>query len=185
MKNRAFGLISLVTIGLGMVGCSGTGAAITGAQMGLNLAKQTTYLRIKLDGHQAKENPAEKAVSGYSRWRIDERVSTSPKLEFHIKDPDKLGRITIVTVSIYQAFEADYSHQADFTIVAREGNNPAAQMRPDTPYDLSNPGEGFRVLDLNGKELPKVEMKPGMKYKVVLSIRADKSESAEIFFKTQ
>lgn len=167
-----------------LAGCSGTGAAMTGAQIGINLSKQTTYLRIKLDGHQAKENTVEKAATGYSRWRIDEPVSTSPKLEFTIKDPDKLGRITMVTVSIYQAFEADYSHQADFTIIARDVNNPQAQMKPETPYDLSNPGEGFRVLDLNSKDIPKVDMKPGVKYKAILSIKADKSESAIIFFKT-
>ncbi|MCG3128600.1 MAG: hypothetical protein CHACPFDD_03489 [Phycisphaerae bacterium] len=167
-----------------LAGCSATGAAMTGAQVGLNLSKQTTYLRIKLDGKQAKENMAEKAMSGYSRWKIDEPVSTSPMLEFAIKDPDKLGRITSVIVSIYQAFEADYSHQADFTIVATDANNPLAQMKPDTPYDLSYPGPGFKVLDVTGKEIPKVEMKPGVKYKAILSIRADKSESAIIFFKT-
>ncbi len=95
-----------------------------------------------------------------------------------------MGRITMVTVSIYQAFRGDYSHQADFTIYANDTNNPDAQMKEGTEYDLNKPGEGFKILDVNSKTIDSVDMTPGMKYKALLTVRADKSQTAIIYFET-
>ena len=45
------GLIAMTIAGaLAAAGCSGTGAAWTGGHMGLNLAKQDSFLRVSLDG---------------------------------------------------------------------------------------------------------------------------------------
>ena len=169
----------------GIAGCSGTGAAMTGARMGMNLSKTDTHLRIFLDDEKASQNSAKKAAMGYSEWKIKEPIATEPKLKFEITKPEKLGRITMVAVSIFQQYESDYSHQAEFTIVPKDSTNPAAQMKPETVYDLGKPGEGFKVLDLTGKEVAGVQLKPGLKYKLVLTVRADKSETAQVEFKTK
>ena len=187
MPNKALTVaaISVCPLLLVVAGCSGTSAAITGGRMGLNLAKKDSHLKIWLDGQQAKQTAWKKAVTGYSRFKVKEPVSTAPKLKFEIEDPDKFGRITMVSVSIYQEFEADYSHQADFTIVARDTNNPQAQMKPGVVYDLGNPGPGFKVLNLTNQEVSGVSLEPGKKYKLLLTVRADHSETAQVFFKTK
>jgi hypothetical protein len=182
-------LIAMTTCVTGVLvliaGCSGSGAATTGGRMGLNLMRKDSYLKIWLDGEVAKQTKWKKAATGYSRFKIKEPVSTSPKLRFEIEDPDKFGRITMVSVSIFQEFEADYSHQAEFTIVAKETNDPQAQMKPGVEYDLGRPGEGFKVLDLTGNEVEGVSLTPGLKYKLVLTVKADKSETAQIFLETK
>jgi hypothetical protein len=179
--------LSLVIVGLPLAalssGCS-IGSAITGAQMAHRASKETTYLRVTLDGQEGKENKLKKAVAGYSGWKISEPVSTAPKLEYRITHPEKMGRITGVTVSLYREFEADFSHQPDFTIIAADTNNPEAQMKPETEYDLSNPGEGFKVLDLTSNQVERVEMEPGRRYTVLVTVRADRSQSAVIEFMT-
>ncbi len=164
-------------------GCSDYGLGMQGANIGMNLAKDSTYLRIELDGHDAEQNTLKKAYSGYSEWKVKEQVSETPKLKFEITKPDKLGRITMVTVSIFQGFNADYSHQPEFTIVAKN-TDPESQMKPDTVYDLGNPGSGFRVMNLTNQEVSGVTLKPGMKYKLVLTVKADKSENAQVEFET-
>ena len=172
-----------VVLAVFAAGCSDYGLGMQGASMGMNLAKDSTYLRVELDGHDAEQNTFKKAYSGYSEWKVKEAVSEAPKLEFEITKPDKLGRITMVTVAIYQGFKSDYSHQPEFTIVSR-GSDPESQMKPNTTYDLGNPGSGFKVLNLTGQEVSGVTLKPGMKYKLVLTVKADKSENAQVEFKT-
>lgn len=162
-------------------GCS-TGDASTGARIGFNLAKKDSYLKIWLDDELAKQNKVKKAATGYSRWDI-KHCSTAPKLRFEIEDPDKFGRIGSVMLSIYQKFEAQYSDRAEFTLVARD-RDPQNQMQPRTVYDLAKPGPAFKVIDINGNEVPGVKLIPGMKYMMTLTVSADKSETAQIFFET-
>jgi len=185
MRRLAATMMGLSGLLLTAGGCSGTGAASEGGRMTLNLMRKDTHLRIWLDGQQAKQDTLKKAATGYSRFNIKEQVSTSPKLKFEILDPDKFGRITQVTVSIHQEFEADYSHQPEFTIFARDTNNPQAQMKPGIEYDLGCPGEAFKVIDLTGKEVEGVTLKPGLKHMLVLTVRADKSETGQVYFKTR
>jgi len=174
-----------VSLLLGLTGCSATGAVTTGARMGLNLARKDSYLKIWLDGQAAVQNTLKKAATGYSRFDIKEPVATAPKLKFEIQDPDRFGRITSVMVSIYRKFEAEYSHQADFTVVAASATDPQAQMKPNIEYDLGAPGPGFKVMDLTGKDAPGVKLLPGMEYMLTLTVKADKSETAQIYFKTK
>lgn len=181
------GLFSVLAVA-GMVattGCSGTSAALTGGKMGWNMMKEDSFLRVNLDGQAAEQNKLKKAATGHSEWKIKEPVSTAPTLSFEITKPDKIGRITWVSVSIYQAFEADYSHQAEFTILSQDTNNPQAQMRPNTPYNLGSPGAGLKVLNLTNQTVNGVSLTPGMKYKMLLTVKADKSETAVIHFKTK
>jgi hypothetical protein len=168
-----------------IAGCSGSGAASTGGRMGLNLMRKDSHLKVWLDGEEAKQTKWKKAATGYSRFKIKEPVSTAPKLKFEIEDPDKFGRITMVSVSLYQEFEADYSHQAEFTVIASDTNNPQAQMKPGVEYDLGKPGEGFKVLNLTSQEVEGVTLTPGLKYQLTLTVKADKSETAQIFLETK
>lgn len=181
MNRIAYVLVSLSVV----AGLSGCGRAGMGISMFKNSQRVDSHLRVFLDGQEATQDQLEKTVKGHSRFTISEKVSTKPKLKFLINEPDKFGRITKVMVSIYQKFEADYSHQAEFTITARNINDPMAQMKPDTEYDLGLPGEGFKIYDLTSKELSGVELKPGFQYMLNLTVVADNSETAQIFFETR
>ncbi len=180
-------LASLTLLACGVVlaaGCSGTSAGMTGGRVALNLMKKDSYLRVWLDGQKGKQNKLKKAATGYSRWTIKEPVSTSPKLQFEIRDPDRFGRITTVSVQIHQEFEADYSHLAEFKVFAAS-KDTQAQMKPGVEYDLGAPGEGFKVLNVTDDEVSGVELKPGLKHMLVLTVVADKSETAQIYFETK
>lgn len=178
-------IAATVTLIAAFVGLSGCGRAGMGISMFKNSQRVDSHLRVFLDGHEATQDQLEKTVKGHSRFTISEKVSTKPKLKFLINEPDKFGRITKVMVSIYQKFEADYSHQAEFTITAKNINDPMAQMKPDTEYDLGGPGEGFKVFNLTSEVIQGVELKPGFQYMLTLAVVADKSETAQIFFETK
>ncbi|GMU22790.1 MAG: hypothetical protein AMXMBFR13_28740 [Phycisphaerae bacterium] len=184
MTSRVF-VVILLTFSLGaLAGCSATSAVMTGGRVAWNLSKTDTHLRIWLDDHKAEQNTLKKAAVGYSEWKVDERVACGPKLRFEITKPEKLGRITMVAVSVFQQFEADYSHQAEYTLVAKDANDPQAQMKPEMVYNLASPGEDFKVIDLRGNPVEGIKLDPGKKYKLVLTVKADKSETAQIEFKT-
>ncbi|MGE0482474.1 MAG: hypothetical protein AB7Q17_18615 [Phycisphaerae bacterium] len=180
-------ILSAVVVGAITVlsGCSVTGAAMQGVRIGGNLAKTDSHIRVTLDGQAAKQNAMKKAMSGYSAWKISAPVSTTPTLKFDLVDPERFGRITMVAASLYQQYEADYSHQAEFTVVSRDINNPQAQMKPGTPYNLGSPGGDFNVLNLTSQSVGGIELKPGMKYKLTLTVKADKSETAIVEFVTK
>jgi hypothetical protein len=161
---------------------TGCGAASTGFRMFQNSERVDSHLKITLDGKPATQDAFKKTVSGHSDFTISDPVSTSPTLRFEIVDPEKFGRITMVTVNIYQQFEADYSHQSEFTVFSHN-QDPQAQMKPNTDYNLGSPS-GQKVIDLTGKDVSGVQLKPGMKYKLNLTVKADKSETAQIYFKT-
>lgn len=167
----------------GLAGCSAGGAASTGFRFWQNSERVDSHLKITLDGKVATQDAVKKTVSGYSEFTIADPVSTSPTLRFEIIEPEKFGRITMVTASIYQQFEADYSHQAEFTVFSKN-QDPQAQMKPNTDYNLGSPG-GLSVIDLTGRDVSGVQLKPGMKYKLNLTVKADKSETAQIYFKTR
>lgn len=184
MSNKTFVGMSLAGFVLsGVVGCSGMGSAMTAGRMGMNLKKKDSHLKISMDGQTAEQNKLKKAMSGYSDWKIKSQVSTSPTIRFEIEDPEKFGRITMVAVSIYQQFEADYSSQAEYTVVS-DSQDPMSQMKPGVDYNLGSPS-GFRVTNVSGQTVPGVTLKPGMKYKMTLTVRADHSESAQVEFQTR
>jgi len=183
---RRFTLMVAVLTGVGLLaGCSGTGAAMTGLRIGKNVSRKDSHLKIMLDGKVAKQNKLKKAAMGYSRFEIKEPVSTAPVLQFEIEDPDKFGRITMVQCQIHQKFEADYSHHAEFIVIAQDVNNPEAQMKPGKKYNLGSPGSGLRIMNYKSETVPGVKLKPGMKYMMSFTVKADKSESAQVYFETK
>lgn len=183
MKKSFVGLCGLGFLLSSLMGCSGMGSAMTAGRMGLNLKKKDSRLKISMDGQTAEQNKLKKAMSGYSDWKIKSQVSTSPTLRFEIEEPEKFGRITMVAVNIYQQFESDYSHQAEYTVVS-DSNDPMSQMKPGVDYNLGSPA-GYRVINVSGQTVPGVTLKPGMKYKLSLTVKADHSETAQVEFTTR
>lgn len=174
--------LMVALLSAGVVGLTGCGMLGTGVRVAKNMSKSEN-VAVFVDGKEAKRDQFKQAASGYSRYNVKGQVSTSPSVRFEIGSPDKMGRVTSVIINIYQKFESDYSHQADYTIVA--GSNSAeAQMRPNETYDLGNLPPGFRILDISGAQVSSVSLKPGMEYLMNLTIRADKSETAQVYFET-
>ncbi len=183
MKTTIFTLSGLLGALVLSSGCSVGGAASTGFSIFKNTKANQLGVRIWVDGQEAKRNELKQAATGYSRWKIKNAVSTGPTLKFDFKKPDALGRISNITLSIYQKHEAEYSDHAEFTVFARD-MTPGGQMKPNVDYNLSSPGSGFKVIDWQGGEVGGVTLKPGWKYMMVFTVKADDSESAQIFFET-
>jgi len=181
MKARMwFGSVVLAAILASAIGC---GRAVSAFQ---NMNRKDSSIKIWLDGQAAAQDGFEKAKDGYARFKITEQVSTSPKLKFELDEAEKFGRITMVQSQIHQKFEADYSHQAEFVVISKDTSTPEAQMKPGTEYDLGKPGDqGLRILDLNGKDVSAVTLKPGMEYMLSFSVKADHSETVNVYFKTK
>lgn len=184
MRRSTFVLFAgVATLVVTVAGCSVSGAVFTGINVYKNTEANQLGIRIWLDGSEATRDEFKQAATGYSRYTVDSGVGTNPKLKFEFKEPDALGRITSVIVNIHQKFEADYSHQAEFTIFATS-NDPQAQLKPGVVYDLGNLPAGFRVTDYKGDTVNGVALKNGVQYMMNLTVRADKSETAQIYFKT-
>lgn len=179
----SLGLFALV--GLVGSGCSGSGAASLGFNMGKNAARKDSHLKIMLDGHLAKQNTIEKAAKGYSRFDIAEGVATAPTLEFEIEDPDRFGRIKMVQLQIHKEHGDGYSNLAEYVVIASDTSNPDAQMEPGVEYDLGNPGAALRILDVNNQTVEQVTLEQSTNYMMSFSVVADKSETAQIYFQTK
>lgn len=167
-------------------GCSATSAAMTGGKMAMNLKHEGSRLTVLLDGQEGKQNKLEKAWKGPqgTRFVIKEPVSTTPTFRYGLKDPASFGRIASVSFQIHQEFEGDFSHLAEYVVYGRD-NTPESQMRPDTDYNLGALQSNFRVTDHRGNPVDRVDLKHGMKYRIVLTVVADKSETILVEFKTR
>ncbi|HNO77137.1 MAG TPA: hypothetical protein PKN33_03670 [Phycisphaerae bacterium] len=165
-------------------GCSATGAAWQAAGIGKNLSKKDSHLSLSLDGLDAKQNKLKKGFAGYAKYKIKGTVSTAPTFKFSFEDPTKFGRITGTNMQIHQAFEADYSHKAEFVITPK-GSGEDSLMKPDRAYNLGSIGSEFTVLDFDGNNVGGVTLKPGMDYMLVFTISGDRSESMQVHFSTK
>jgi len=185
LRNRILaGWLMVAAVALIYAGAGCLGAAMTGVKMGKRLVSGKSHVRVTLDGREAKENKLKKVVVGHSNWKIDEPISTRPKLSFRITKPEKFGRITYTVVNIFREFAGGFSDQAEFTIIPID-NTPESQLKPDVVYDLGNPPPHLKVTDLRGNQVTGVELVPGMKYKLMLTIKSDRSETAIVIFKTK
>lgn len=168
---------------MGASGCSATGAALRAASIGKNMSKKS-YLTLSLDGLEAKQNKLKKGFAGYAKYKIKGTVGTSPTFMFSFKDPSKFGRITGTNMQIHQAFEADYSHKAEFVITPR-GSGAELLMKPDRAYNLGSIGSEMNVTDFEGNSVGGVTLKPGMDYMLVFTISGDRSENIQAHFSTK
>lgn len=165
-------------------GCSATGAAWEGIRIGKNLSEKDSYLKIWLDGQEAKQNKARKAYMGYAPFEVKGDVSTSPTFKFEFIDPSKFGRIKRTFISVYQEYEGDYSGHAEYSIHT-VSDDPGVQMKPGETYNLGNPGASFRVTDFYDKEVSGISLKPGLKYTFLFTVTGDRNETVQIFFDTK
>ena len=165
-------------------GCSATGAAWQAAKIGKNLSEKDSYMTLSLDGLEAKQNKLKKGFAGYAKFKIKGTVSTAPTFKFSFEDPTKYGRITSTNMQTHQAFEADYSHKAEFVISPR-GSGEDSLMKPDRAYNLGSIGGEFNVMDFDGNSVGGVTLKPGMDYMLVFSISGDRSETMQVLFSTK
>ena len=182
LKQMLAGLL-LGTLVLGSVGCSGTGAALEAFRIGKNLS-ESSNLAVFLDGKEAKQNKFKQGYFGYADHQIKETISTSPSFKFTYKDPTKFGRITGTNLQIHQAFEADYSHQAEF-VVFPQGNNKDNLMRDNQSYNLGSLPGSLGCLDFDRNNVSGIQLKPGMDYMMVFSVGGDRSETVRVLFTTK
>lgn len=183
---QLFGVMVLTGLGAATTGCSVTSGAITGGKMLMNMGKESNYLRVLLDQQEGKQNALKKAWSGPSgtRFVIEEPVSTSPTFSYRMKDPDKFGRVTLVSFQLHREFDGDFSHQAEYVVTSRD-TSPETQLKPDTDYQVSNLQANFKIYDRQGNVVPKIELLPNTKYRIALTVVADRSETILVEFKTK
>lgn len=174
--------IALGALAAGLVAAWGCGMASTGINVIKNTQSNKLDIQVWLDGNEAKRDEFKQAATGYSQWKIKEKIGTAPRFKYALKDPSQTGRIRSVHLSFFQEYKGKFSDSAEFTIHAADVNNPQAQMQPGTDYDLANLGGQFKVLDFHGKHVPGVSLKPGLKYSLVFTVAADDSETAQIIF---
>ena len=167
-----------------VAGCGAEGGGSEGFNITKNLMRKDTNLRVYLDGELAKQNKLAKGLKGYSKFEIKKECSTSPVFKYEIIEPKKFGFIKMVSMQVHQKFEADFSDIPDYVIVSRSQDSEK-QMKPGVDYDLGNLGKDFKIMDKKDKEVEKVQFVPGVKYLLVFTISADKSETIQIFFKTK
>ncbi len=175
--------VGLVGVAL-VAGCSAGGGASTGFNIGKNLLRKDSNLRIFLDGEQAKQSTLKKGLKGYAPFVIKKEASTSPVFRYEIIDPKKFGFIKSVSMQVHQKFEADFSDIPDYVIVSRQQDDQL-QMKPGIDYDLGNLGGGFKILDKKDHEVDKVQFVPGVEYLLVFTVQADKSETVQVYFRTR
>lgn len=165
-------------------GCySGVGEGVSVVK---NLGRDKSYLRVSLDGKEAKQNTLLKAAVGHSNWDIKDPVdSDHPKFSYKITKPEKFGRITFTVINLYQEFQGRYSTQAEFTISPKDPANLDELIKENIIYDLGSPPANLKVFDVTGKEVKGVKLIPGKKYQLQLTVKADNSETANLYFKTK
>lgn len=171
----------LVVGGLFLTGCS-AGDAHTGFNIGKNLARKDTNLRVSLDGQQAKQSKLKKGLMGHAAFKISEPVTCSPKFRYEVIDPKKFGFIKRVSMQVHQKFEADFSDIPEYVITPMTNED---SMKDNTEYDLADLGTGFKIIDRHDNVVEKVEFRPGVDYLLVFTVQADQSETIQIFFKTK
>lgn len=175
-------LLGLIAAG---AGCSASGVAWESARVGRNLASKDSYLRIYLDGVEAKQNKLKKGYFGHASYQCAKPVSSSnPTFRFEFIDEAKFGRVTGSNISIYKEFAADYSHQAEFIVTPKVAGAEGA-MRPNTDYALATIGDHFRVYDFNKKEVSGVKLERGVDYLLVFTITGDRGDSVQVLFETK
>ena len=166
-------------------GCSVTGVAFEGVRVGKNLSEKDSYLRIWLDGNEAKQNKLKKGYFGYASFEVKGKVGIKPTFKFDFIEGKNFGRITGTNMQIHKEFDADYSHQAEFVIYPANSNDSMSLMKPGTDYQLGAMPGNMKVMNFEKQTVPGVELQPGLEYLLVFTVSGDRSESVQILFNTK
>ena len=166
-------------------GCSATSAVWTAGKVGLNLSKKDSYLKIWVDGNLATQNKLKKGFMGHAAFKVKETVSTRPTFKYEFIDASRFGRITGVSMNIYQEFEADFSHQAEFTIYPADSKDSESMLQPGNTVNLGSMPSNYKVEDFEKQTVSGIELKPGLDYMLVFTVAADRSETVQILISTR
>ena len=116
---------------------------------------------------------------------VTEALGAAPKRQFEIIEPDKFVRITMVSLQIHQKSAGRLLGPCRI----RGDRQEFERLRgPDEAEHDLRPRRARPELqsdDYKGEEVPGVQLNPGMKYMLVLTVKADKSETAQIYFETK
>lgn len=181
MKRKTFGIwvVSVATLAT-VTGCSMWDAV----RVGKNLSKKDSHLVVYVDGMPAEQNKLKKGAMGYAKFKVKGTCSTAPTFKFEFDDATRFGRITSTNMQIHQAFEADYSHQPEFTIYPA-GNDSNNLLKPGVVYNLGSMPPGMKCMNFEKQEVGGVNLKPGMDYMMVFTVAGDRSESMQVIFSTK
>jgi len=150
-----------------------------------NLVKEKSYVKVYLNGTEAKPNVLKKATTGYSQWEMKYPIDADHvTVAYKLTKPEKFGPITFTVINICPEIKGDYAAQTDFIITPKK-QKPENMMKENVTYELSRPQASFMVIDANGKEVKGVKLISGKKYMLQLTIRGDISETACVYFKTK
>ncbi|RMF83457.1 MAG: hypothetical protein D6744_04615 [Planctomycetota bacterium] len=185
MNKKLYACLGAIVFLAATAGCSATGAAWEGFRIGKNLAKKDSYLRIWLDGNEAKQNKLKKGYFGYASFEVKGKVSTKPTFKFDFIEGKNFGRITSTNMQIHKEFEADYSHQAEFVIYPANPNDSTTLMKPGVEYPLGAMPSNMKVMNFEKQTVPGVELQPGLEYLLVFTVAGDRSESVQVLFNTK
>lgn len=181
MSKRMMG-IAVLTIGF--VGVSAGCSAGSVLSVGKNIMRKDSRLIVHVDGMPAEQNKLKKGAMGYAKFKVKGTCSTSPSFKFDFDDPTKFGRITSTNMQIHQAFEADYSHQPEFTIYpATQDSNQL--MKPGTVYNLGALPSNMKCMNFEKQPCTGVTLKPGMDYMLVFTVAGDRSDSIQVLISTK
>jgi hypothetical protein len=152
--------------------------------VGKNLMRKDSRLIVHVDGLPAEQNKLKKGAMGYAKFKVKGTVSTSPSFKFDMDDPTKFGRITSTNMQIHQAFEADYSHQPEFTIYPAS-NDTSNLLKPGIVYSLGALPAGMKCMNFEKQPVSGVTLKPGLDYMMVFTVAGDRSDSIQVLFSTK
>ncbi len=173
-------LWAMPTLVLLSSGCS----MMSAVGIGKNIARKDSHLTVYIDGTPAKQNKLKKGAMGYAEFKVEGTCSTSPSFKFEFADDKNFGRITSTNIQIHQAFENNYSNQAEFTIYPAGGNSDNL-LEAGKTYNLGSMPAGMECMNFERQKVSGVTLKAGMDYMLVFTVAGDRSESMQILFSTK
>lgn len=181
MNKRVIGVMGLA---MGFAGAGFGCSASSAFNVGKNLMHKDSHMTVYIDGMPAEQNKLKKGAMGYAKFKVKGTVSTSPTFRFELEDPTRFGRITGTNIQIHQAFEANYSHQAEFVIYPAS-NDSNQLMKPGETYNLGSLPGNMKCMNFEKQPCSGVKLKPGMDYMLVFTLAGDRSESMQVIFSTK
>ena len=182
---QKFVAFSLVVGAVGLLsGCSVGGAASTGLNVFRNTKSNKLDVNIYVDGQLAKRNEMKQAVTGASKYKLAAATSVSPTFKYEARTEGVLGRISGTNIQIHKMLKDKPSDQAEFIIFSTT-QTPESQLQPGTQYNLASLPGNFRTQNWRGETVSGVTLEPATDYMLVFTVRADDSETAQIYFTTK
>ena len=174
MKNRQ--LLSNVLVGALVLagGCAMFEKYLGGTETAKSESGRESNVRVWLDDSECKWGDV---------WcEVGSSVGTGPKLKYEIVDADKMGAVSSVIINIFPEEGDGWSSGASHIVLAKDTNNPDAQMKPGTVYPLGSPPDEIRVMDGGGNTVAGVKLESGKKYLMNFVVSAAQSETVGVTF---